>query len=44
MMMVDVTINDTDFMLDYIVERKTSSDLVQSIRDGRFEEQKVKKI
>ena len=29
-------------MLDYIVERKTGSDLASSIIDGRYEEQKFR--
>lgn len=29
------------YMLDYIVERKAKEDLIQSIQDGRFKEQKV---
>ena len=30
-----------EIVLDYLVERKTMSDLVSSIKDGRFKEQKV---
>lgn len=32
---------DTDLVLDYIVERKRVDDLCQSIIDGRYKEQKV---
>ena len=32
---------DKEIVLDFIVERKTMDDLVSSIKDGRFQEQKV---
>ena len=31
-----------DYVLDFIVERKTADDLAASIVDGRYEEQKVR--
>ena len=34
--------NPKELMIDYIIERKTASDLNQSIVDGRFTEQKVR--
>jgi crossover junction endonuclease MUS81 len=30
-----------EIVLDYLIERKTMADLVASIKDGRFNEQKV---
>ena len=32
-----------ELFLDYVVERKRMDDLASSIKDGRFDEQKVKK-
>lgn len=32
----------TDYLLDFIVERKTADDLAASIMDGRYEEQKYR--
>jgi len=32
----------TDYVLDFIVERKTADDLAASIMDGRYEEQKFR--
>ena len=32
----------TDYVLDFIVERKTADDLAASIFDGRYEEQKYR--
>ena len=32
----------TDYVLDFIVERKTADDLAASIMDGRYEEQKYR--
>jgi crossover junction endonuclease MUS81 len=33
-----------EYVLDYIVERKRMDDLVSSIKDGRFHEQKVQSL
>jgi ERCC4-type nuclease len=33
---------DTDYVLDFIVERKNVNDLVDSIRDNRYKEQKLR--
>lgn len=35
-------INGQEIVLDYLVERKTMADLVSSIKDGRFKEQKYR--
>lgn len=32
----------TDYVLDFIIERKTADDLAASIMDGRYEEQKFR--
>ena len=32
----------TDYVLDFITERKTADDLAASIMDGRYEEQKYR--
>jgi hypothetical protein len=32
----------TDYVLDFIVERKTADDLAASIMDGRYDEQKFR--
>lgn len=32
----------TDYILDFIVERKTADDLAASIMDGRYDEQKFR--
>ena len=38
-----VTVNEyIDYVLDFIVERKTADDLAASIMDGRYEEQKYR--
>ena len=41
---IDLTNPDhyNEFVLDLIVERKTSNDLASSIRDGRYDEQKFR--
>jgi crossover junction endonuclease MUS81 len=37
------TRSDRELVLPYVVERKRMDDLVSSIKDGRFKEQKVNK-
>ena len=34
--------NHTDYILDFLIERKTADDLAASILDGRYEEQKFR--
>lgn len=35
-------VESTDYLLDFIIERKTADDLAASILDGRYEEQKFR--